>query len=144
MNAEASTWLPLGKPDVSPALAALVGARRVWGPFPYDDAAFLGGEQTLRGFEYQRFAGNAALYGRVELHVPLARVLERVIPTRIAIFALGDAGRVWADGTRSRRLHASAGGGVSLSFFGDRQTVSLAVASGAEGSRWHVRTGVGF
>jgi hemolysin activation/secretion protein len=144
MNAEASTWLPLGKPGASPAVAARVGARRVWGPFPYDDAAFLGGEQTLRGFEYQRFAGNATLYGRVEFHVSVARLLERLIPTRIAFFALGDAGRVWADGTRSRRLHAAAGGGVSLSFFDDRHTVSIAVASGAEGSRWHLRTGIGF
>jgi hypothetical protein len=144
MTAEASTWLPLGKPGASPAVAARVGARRVWGPFPYDDAAFLGGEHTLRGYEYQRFAGDAALYGRMEFHVPVARVFARLIPTRIAVFALGDAGRVWADGTRSSRVHAAAGGGVSLSFFDDRHTLSLAVASGDEGSRWHLRTGVGF
>ena len=144
MTVQASTWLPLGRPGGSPAIAARVGAQRVWGPFPYDDAAFLGGEQTLRGYEYQRFAGDAALYGRLELHVPVARVLERVIPTRIGVFALGDAGRVWADGTRSRRVHAAAGGGVSLAFFDDRHVVSLAVASGDEGSRWHLRTGVGF
>jgi hypothetical protein len=74
----------------------------------------------------------------------VARVFARLIPTRVAVFALGDAGRVWADGTRSSRVHGAAGGGVSLSFFGDRQTVSLAVASGDEGSRWHLRTGVGF
>ena len=144
MTAEASTWLPLGKPGASPAIAGRIGARRVWGPFPYDDAAFLGGEQTLRGYEYQRFAGNAALYGRVEFHVPVARVLERFVPTRIGIFALGDAGRVWADGTRSSRVHAAAGGGISLSFFDHRHVVSLAVASGDEGSRWHLRTGIGF
>ena len=57
---------------------------------------------------------------------------------------LGDAGRVWADGTRSSRVHAAAGGGVSLSVFDDRHVVSLAVASGDEGSRWHLRTGIGF
>ena len=121
MTAEASTWLPLGKPGASPAIAGRVGARRVWGPFPYDDAAFLGGEQTLRGYEYQRFAGDAALYGRVEFHVPVARVFAALIPTRIGVFALGDAGRVWADGTRSSRVHAAAGGGISLSFFDHRQ-----------------------
>jgi len=144
MTAEASTWLPLGKPGRSPAVAAQVGAQRVWGPFPYDDAAFLGGEHTLRGYEYQRFAGEAALYGRIEFHVPVARVFAHLIPTRIAVFALGDAGRVWADGTRSSRVHTAGGGGLSLSFFGDRQTVSLAIASGAEGTRWHLRTGIGF
>ena len=144
MTAEASTWLPFGKSGAAPAIAAQVGARRVWGPFPYDDAAFLGGEHTLRGYPFQRFAGDAALYGRVELHVPVARVFEHLIPTSIAVFALGDAGRVWADGTQSSQVHTAAGGGVSLSFFDDRQMVSLAVASGAEGSRWHLRTGIGF
>jgi hypothetical protein len=144
MTAEMSTWLPFGKRGTGPALAARVGARRVWGPFPYDDAAFLGGEHTLRGYLFQRFAGDASLYGRVELHVPVARVLEHLIPTKIAAFALGDAGRVWADGARSSQVHAAAGGGLSLSFFDDRQTISLAVASGAEGSRWHLRTGIGF
>lgn len=144
MAAEASTWLPLGKPDAPPAIAGRVGARRVWGPFPYDDAAFLGGERTLRGYEYQRFAGNAALYGQVEFHVPVARVLDSFVPTRIGVFALGDAGRVWADGTRSSRVHAAAGAGISLSFFDHRHVVSLAVASGDEGSRWHLRTGIGF
>jgi hemolysin activation/secretion protein len=144
MTAEMSTWLPVGKRGTGPALAARVGARRVWGPFPYDDAAFLGGEHTLRGYLFQRFAGDASLYGRVELHVPVARVLEHLIPTKIAAFALGDAGRVWADGARSSQVHAAAGGGLSLSFFDDRQMISLAVASGAEGSRWHLRTGIGF
>jgi hypothetical protein len=74
----------------------------------------------------------------------VARVFARLIPTRIGVFALGDAGRVWADGTRSSRVHAAAGGGLSLSFFDNRQMVSLAVASGEDGSRWHVRTGIGF
>jgi hypothetical protein len=79
-----------------------------------------------------------------EFHVPVARVFARLIPIRIAVFALSDAGRVWADGTRSSRVHTAAGGGVSLSFFDDRQMVSLAIASGAEGTRWHLRTGIGF
>ena len=144
LRAEAGARLPLGKSSASPWVAARLGAQRVWGPFPYDDAAYLGGERTLRGYHYQRFAGDAAVYGGMELRLPVARVLDRLVPTRIVAFALGDAGRVWARGTRSNRVHAAAGGGVSLSFFEDRYTVSLAEASGAEGSRWYLRTGVGF
>jgi hypothetical protein len=144
LRAEGAARLPLGKSSASPWVAARLEAQRVWGPFPYDDAAYLGGERTLRGYHYQRFAGDAALYGGVELRVPVARVFERMIPTRITLFALGDAGRVWAKGTESSRLHAAAGGGVALSFFEDRHTASLAVASGAEGSRWYLSTGAAF
>jgi outer membrane protein assembly factor BamA len=121
-----------------------VGAKKVWGEFPYDESAFLGGQGTLRGYAYQRFAGEAMLYGSAEVRVPVARVLEDWVPTRVGMFALADAGRVWADGTRSRRVHAAGGGGVWLSFFEERHTVSVAVASGEEGSLWYVRTGLAF
>jgi len=143
LHVEAVSRLPLRVGPI-PLLALRVGAKRVWGAFPYDEAAFLGGQRSLRGYDYQRFAGEASLYGSAELRVPVARVLEHWVPTRIGVFALGDAGRVWADGDRSRVVHAAAGGGLWLSFFEDRNTVSLAAASGAEGTRWYLRTGLAF
>ena len=128
----------------NPLLALRVGAKRVWGAFPYDEAAFVGGQQTLRGFAYQRFAGEASLYASAEIRVPVARVLEHWVPTRIGVFALGDAGRVWADGITSHVVHTAGGGGVWLSFFEDRNTVSLAMASGPEGTRWYLRSGLAY
>jgi hypothetical protein len=47
-------------------------------------------------------------------------------------------------GEESSKLHAAGGGGMWLSFFEERNTVSLAIASGAEGTRWYLRTGVTF
>ncbi|HYC32186.1 MAG TPA: BamA/TamA family outer membrane protein, partial [Gemmatimonadales bacterium] len=143
LHLEAVSRMPL-RLGLVPVLALRVGGKRVWGAFPYDEAAFLGGQRSIRGYDYQRFAGEASLYGSAELRVPLARVLEHSVPTRIGVFALGDAGRVWADGDRSRVVHAAAGGGLWLSFFEDRHTVSLAAASGAEGTRWYVRSGLAF
>jgi hypothetical protein len=138
---EATGRLPVGARAV---VAARLGGKRAWGAFPYDEAAFLGGQRSLRGYDYQRFAGAGMLFGSLELRVPVARILEHWVPTGIGVFTLADAGRVWAEGERSSRVHAAGGGGVWLSFFEERNTFSLAAASGAEGSRWYMRTGMTF
>ena len=143
LHADATGLLPLPIPG-SPILALRVGAKRVWGSFPVDEAAFLGGQGTLRGFDYQRFAGDAMVNASVEVRVPVARILPRVVPTQIGVFGLGDVGRVWAEGTESRRVHAAAGAGIWLSFFEPRNRVSLAWASGREGDRWYLRWGLGL
>jgi hypothetical protein len=143
LHAEATGLLSLRIPG-SPILALRAGVKRVWGSFPVDEAAFLGGQGTLRSFDYQRFAGDAMVNGSVEVRVPIARILPRVVPTQIGVFALGDAGRVWADGTASRRVHAAAGAGIWLSFFEPRNRMSLAWASGREGDRWYLGWGLGW
>jgi hypothetical protein len=143
LHAGALGLLPLPIPG-SPSLALRIGAKRVWGSFPVDEAAFLGGQGTLRGFDYQRFAGNAMVNGSLEVRVPIARILPRLVPTHIGVFGLGDAGRVWAEGTESKRVHAAAGAGIWLSFFEPRNRLSLAWASGREGDRWYLRWGLGL
>jgi hypothetical protein len=143
LHAQATGLLPLPIPG-SPSLAIRVGAKRAWGSFPVDEAAFLGGQGTLRGFDYQRFAGDAMVNGSLEVRVPVARILPRLVPTQIGVFGLGDAGRVWAEGTESRRVHTAAGAGVWLSFFEPRNRLSLAWASGREGDRWYLRWGLGL
>jgi hypothetical protein len=143
LHAHATGFLPLPLPG-SPMLALRLGGKRLWGSFPFDEAAFLGGHGTVRGFEYQRFAGDAMVHGSVEVRVPVARILPRFVPTEIGVFGLGDAGRVWADGTESRKVHAAAGAGLWLAFFEPRNRLSLAWASGREGDRWYLRWGLGF
>jgi hypothetical protein len=143
VHAQATGFLPLPIPG-SPIVALRLGGKRLWGSFPFDEAAFLGGEETVRGFEYQRFAGDAMVHGGIELRVPVARILPRVVPTQIGVFGLGDVGRVWARGTESKRVHAAAGAGMWLSFFEPRNRLSLAWASGREGDRWYLRWGLGF
>ena len=143
VRADASLHLPLGG-SMAPVLALRAGGKRVWGAFPYDEAAYLGGEGTVRGYLYQRFAGDAAVYGSAELRVPVAWVLRTWVPTQVGVLALTDAGRVWAEGTDSRRVHASAGGGLWLAFFDPRYAVSLTAASGREGTRWYLSTGLPY
>ena len=48
------------------ARAASVGGRKVFGEYPWFEAAFVGGSKSLRGYRKNRFAGDGSLYGSVE------------------------------------------------------------------------------
>ncbi len=65
-------YLPVPLP-LQPTLAVRAGASRAWGDYPFQEAAYLGGSSTLRGYHSQRFVGDAAIYGNAELRVPLTR-----------------------------------------------------------------------
>jgi outer membrane translocation and assembly module TamA len=119
-------------PVAGATIAVRAGGRRVWGEnFPLWDAAFVGGGTTLRGFAWNRFAGDAAAFGGAELRVPLARI---TLLTRgeLGLMGLTDAGRVWNDGVSEGDWHTSVGGGL---FFGSLgQAVSLTYAKGETNS----------
>ena len=92
-------------------LAARVGGQRVFGEYPWFDAAFLGGHND-RGFRFQRFAGDTSLYGGAELRLWAARV--RVLPVRLGLFGFYETGRVWLDGASDGEWHDSYGGGLLM------------------------------
>jgi hypothetical protein len=76
--------------------------------------------------------------------VPTVRLFPGSVPTRVGLIALGDAGRVWADGTSSDRIHASVGAGVWLEFFEPRNAVSVVYAKGGEDGRWYFQLGLPY
>jgi hypothetical protein len=53
--------------------AGRVGGKKVWGDFPYFDAAYIGGAGTVRGLSAQRFAGDASLFGSLEVRLEIGR-----------------------------------------------------------------------
>ncbi|HSL71191.1 MAG TPA: BamA/TamA family outer membrane protein, partial [Longimicrobiales bacterium] len=93
VHADAAVYLPIGWPT----LALRAGGKRVFGTFPVHESAFVGGRTTLRGFRWNRFAGDAAVHGAAELRVPLAR-LELITRGQLGALGFVDAGRVWFDG----------------------------------------------
>jgi hypothetical protein len=144
VSAVASSYLtPL--PDVPVTLALRAGGEKVWGDFPVHEAAFLGGSRSVRGYSYQRFAGDAATFGNAELRAPLTTAVLLVRGT-IGVLALADAGRVWFDGSSPGGWHTSYGGGfwfdtqVRGNFFG----VSLLYARGTDDSRLYLGLGAPF
>ena len=137
VQSEAATYLTARMPT-QPTLALRAGGKRVWGTYPFHEAAFLGGASTLRGWAEQRFAGDASLYGNAELRLFLTK-FDVIIPGDLGVFALGDIGRVYLPGERSDAWHSAVGGGVWVVPFSMRAgTATVAVARSRE------RTGVYF
>lgn len=92
-------------------LALRVGGEQVWGQYPFFEAAFLGGDATLRGFDKNRFAGNTSVFGNAELRALLFQV-KLLVPHYVGFFLTADGGKVFAEGEQSNVLHRTVGGGL--------------------------------
>jgi Omp85 superfamily domain len=112
-------------------VAIRAGGEKVWGEHPFFESAFLGGTGTLRGFERERFAGDASLYGSTEIRISLGR-LSLLVPERYGLTAFCEAGRVFSDGEQSDLWHPAFGGGLWVSFLNDSFVMNLSVAHSVE------------
>ena len=130
------------------------GGRRVFGDYPYRDAAFVGGGGlargalqepgfNLRGFRPNRFAGDGSLYGNSDLRLRLGRI-TLLVPCHVGVFGLFDVGRVWLKGETSDTWHTSYGGGIWISMLNYRNTFSAYVAHSKEDNIFHVGGGFTF
>jgi hypothetical protein len=142
VHGEARTYLTARAP-LDPTLALRVGGKKLWGHYPFFQAAFIGGASTVRLGRTNRYAGDASAYGSAELRLSLAQI-QLVLPAHLGVFGLVDAGRVFLAGESSDRWHSAAGGGVSLAFLDRAYTFSLAVASGDERTGVYIQGGYGF
>jgi hypothetical protein len=93
-----------------PTLVLGAGAKRVFGTYPFHEAAFLGGQETLRSLDAERYAGDASVYGTAELRVLLAR-FAFILPMNVGVFGVLDAGRVYVDGASPGGWHTARGVG---------------------------------
>jgi hypothetical protein len=141
-HAQAATHLSAPLP-LRPTLSLRAGVKRVFGTYPFHEAAFVGGADSLRGFSTQRFAGDASALGNAELRLYLGRYFL-VLPGEYGVFALADAGRVWVDGERSRRWHTAVGGGLWFAYLRRDHTVTVAAARSDEKTAFYLAMGFGF
>jgi hypothetical protein len=93
---------------IHPVLVLRGGGRKVYGTYPFHEAAFLGGRSMLRSLDAQRYAGDLALYGSAELRLPLAK-FAFIVPLDVGIFGVVDAGRVWVNGDSPGGWHTAKG-----------------------------------
>jgi hypothetical protein len=111
--------------------AARVGGKKVWGEFPWYDAAFIGGPRSLRGWLADRFAGDASAYGSTELRLHLLNG-HVLIPSMWGVSGFAEVGRVWVDGSSPGSAHWGFGGGLWWGLLGTKNIVSLEVGTGEE------------
>jgi len=122
-------------------LAARVGGQRVFGAYPWFDAAFLGGPND-RGFRFQRFAGDTSLYGGAELRLWAARV--GVLPVRLGVYGFYESGRVWLDGISDGEWHDSYGGGLLFHLLSTPMIVRARFAFSKESTLFYFGSGFAF
>ena len=138
----------------TPTLALRAGGKKVWGTFPFQESAFLGGpgfggvgtsSGHLRGFRKDRFAGDASLYANAELRFVLAP-FQFLMPGEFGVFLAADTGRVFfaGDPDDADKWHTGVGGGFYLSILKRRRTVSVAVVKGDDLTGVYLRAGFMF
>jgi hypothetical protein len=141
-HGEAAVYLSPPAP-LDPTLSLRVGGKKLWGAYPFFDAAFIGGRSTVRLGRENRYAGDASAYGSAELRLALAHALL-VVPAELGIFGLADAGRVFYAGESSTTWHTAFGGGVWTAFLNRANTISVAIAASEERTAVYVQAGLGF
>jgi hypothetical protein len=141
VSATASTYLPVPGPARS-VLALRAGGERVFGEFPYYEAAFLGGSRTLRSVRYHRLAGDASLFGAGELRIPVAD-FPFIIPWNVGLIGFGEAGRVFNDGQSPGGWHRAVGAGFWVGVLSPSYSLSVVFTNGRERGLL-IGTGVSF
>lgn len=113
------------------------------GSYPWDQAAFLGGRESLRGFEHDRFAGDASLLGslRTRFHLMEETLL---VPNRIELLLRADAGRVWLEGESSGDWHVGYGAGLWVTLLATGTGAGLSVGWSEESTEYYLEAGAGF
>ncbi len=153
IEAKVHTYVTVPIPT-NPTLALRAGGKKVWGPFPFHESAFLGGpgfagiglsDSHIRGFRKNRFAGDTSVYGNLELRLALAPI-KLIVPGEFGLFVATDIGRVFhAEGPNDAdKWHSGVGGGFWLSFLQRKQTLSVAIINGDDLTGVYLRAGFMF
>jgi hypothetical protein len=140
-----------------------IAGEKNWGRYPFFESAFLGGAplpsplfltgatvgSPLRGYDSNRFAGDASVVGNAELRVAVGRFLA-LLPFRYGVVGIADVGRVFLAGETSSRWHSGVGGGVWLAVIAGVQAFQLTSSINAmivrsdERTAFYLSTGFGL
>ncbi len=152
VKGSATTYLTPGS-DRAPTLALRVGGEKVFGTYPYFEAAYLGGgsgrigatgsDDPLRGLQRQRYAGAASLFGSADLRVYVSR-FRLFLPGTWGLLAFGDVGRVYLSGEDSNKWHDGYGGGLWLAWLDRANTVTASYGRSEKHNAFYVRAGFAF
>jgi len=146
VEGSASVYLTPGG-ERAPTLALRAGGKRVFGDYPFHEAAYVGGGGisggTVRGLQRERYAGDSALFGNADLRLYVSR-FNIFLPGDWGLFGFGDAGRVYFETEESDKWHYGYGGGLWFAWLDRANTVSIAYARSEGRNAVYVRAGFGF
>ena len=131
-GAEANVYIPLSKKF---SLKLRAGGAGLIGDPQFYQYNKIGGNETLRGHQRDRFYGNSTAYNQNEIRF-ITNFRSVIFNGKIGVFALYDQGRVWLKGETSNKLQSAYGGGIILSPF-NRLSITAAYAASDEDSNIH-------
>ncbi len=129
-----SSWL---------TLALRASGEKVWGKYPFYAGATIGGIESIRGYNQDRFSGDAALFGQAEFRMFLTH-LNLILRSKFGLNAFVETGRVWAAGEDSKKWHPSYGLGLWLNYLDGMFVISSYVATSPERTTFAIGLGMGF
>ncbi|MEW5797903.1 MAG: BamA/TamA family outer membrane protein [Bacteroidota bacterium] len=116
---------------------------KIFGTYPFYETSYLGGTESVRGFEKQRFSGDASMSFHAESRFALGTI-KLLLPFHVGGMIFGETGRVFAAGETSTRWHSGFGAGI-WSYIVDKDvTFSISVAQSREEVEGHFTTGFSF
>jgi len=116
MNADLRAYISFTE-DPRSVLALRIGGTRVFGNYPFLEAAKLGGKTNLRGYLADRFYGDDAIYQNTEFRYKLLDFSSYILNGELGVLAFYDSGRVWLDDEDSDHWHKGYGSGFWISPF---------------------------
>ncbi|MBE2255209.1 MAG: BamA/TamA family outer membrane protein [Ignavibacteria bacterium] len=113
------------------------------GDFPFYRSAFLGGINSLRGYNEYRFAGKGSIFSQAELRIPLG-VVNLLVPGVLGFSGYCDAGSVYTDNDNFSVFNTSIGGGIWMSYLDRMLNLGVNLASSNSGLKVYVGSGILF
>jgi hypothetical protein len=142
MEGEARYYIPfslIGRTSI----ALRAGGKKVFGNYPFYEAAFIGGEYAMRGEEKHRFAGDASIFLNADFRSYFSRRTFS-LPVQTGILLLADIGRVFLKNEISNLWHFNYGGGFLFTALKRDYTVSVYIARSGNRNQYFLSTGFPF
>ena len=122
----------------------LLAEQNLGSKYPYYFASLLGGKNSLRGYERERFAGDGLLLFQSEIRPNLGRV-EFIFPFEIGIILSAESGRVFVINENSSNIwHTAYGSGLFATILEGQFVISLMSVFSKESTMYYLRTKMGF
>lgn len=110
---------------------------------PFYLIPMLGGKNSLRGYDRERFAGNSLIFFQSELRNYLFN-FDLIIPFNFGISFSAETGRVFIEGDMSQKWHPAYGFGIFATSFEDTAGFSFTTIFSEESTQFYLRTKMGF
>jgi hypothetical protein len=131
---QANLYVPLSR---QLGITVKAGGASLTGEPEFYQYNVVGGTETLRGHQRDRFYGKSTVYNQNELRW-ISDVRSYLYSGKIGFFGFYDMGRVWLPGETSNTLHSGYGGGLLLVPF-NKIALSVAYGMSKEDNNIHIR-----